>query len=60
MDMKRVILLTGVEFQKKPIELYNLMKIVRPDYVPDFSKFCMRFCDPIKSKIAKEGFDFSG
>ncbi len=55
--MKRCILLTGSNFQNNPFELYNLLKVIRPDYVPDFLKFCLRYCDPVKRK---DGVDFMG
>jgi hypothetical protein len=55
--MKRVFLLTGSNFQNNPFEIYNLLKIVRPDYVPEILKFCMRYCDPNKRK---DGIEFMG
>ena len=55
--MKRIFLLTGSNFYNNPFEIYNLMKIVRPDYIPDFLKFCYRFCDPVKRK---SGIEFMG
>jgi len=33
------------------------MKIVRPDYIPDFLKFSSRYCDPFRTK---EGVQFMG
>ena len=57
MSMKRIILLTGSNFQNNPFEIYNLLKIIRPDYIPDFLKFCFRYCDPVKKK---EGVEFMG
>lgn len=57
MSIKRTILLTGSSFQNNPFEIYNLLKTIRPDYVPDFLKFCFRYCDPVKKK---EGVEFMG
>lgn len=56
-NMKRIMLLTGTNFRGNAIELYNLLKIVRPDFVPEFLKFCNRYCDPI---IKKDGVQFMG
>ena len=48
MFFKRVILLTGCQnLLKCPIDLYNIMRIIRPDYVPDDKLvFFERYCDP--------------
>ena len=52
--MRRVLLLTGCNYQCNPFEIYNLMNIIRPDYMPDFLKFCNRYCDPIRRKDCVE------
>lgn len=57
MEMKRVLVLTGTSLYNNPFEIYNLLKIVRPDYMPDFIKFCCRYCDPVKRK---NGVEFTG
>ena len=49
-SMKRVLLLTGSNLTSNPIEIHNLVKIVRPDCIPDFLKFSNRFCDPVTYK----------
>ena len=49
--------MTGSTLLKKPIEIHNMMKIVRPDYVPDFLKFSQRYCDPYNTK---DGVQFMG
>lgn len=55
--MKRIMLLTGSRLTANPIEIHNLLKIVRPDCIPDFLKFSNRFCDPVQ---LKEGVEFRG
>jgi SWI/SNF-related matrix-associated actin-dependent regulator 1 of chromatin subfamily A len=55
-SIKRVILLTGCNLTKKPMEIYNLMKIVRPDVMPSFYEYGYRYCDPRQSF---DGIDFS-
>jgi SWI/SNF-related matrix-associated actin-dependent regulator 1 of chromatin subfamily A len=36
--------------------MYNMMKMVRPDLMPDFFEYGYRYCDPRQSF---EGIDFS-
>jgi hypothetical protein len=54
---KRTILLTGCCLLANPIEIHSFLKIVRPDYIPDFLKFSSRYCDPQKTK---DGVQFLG
>jgi len=46
---KRVLLLSGCQtLTKNPIDLYPIMRILRPDYVPDQKiQFFERYCDPV-------------
>ena len=37
MKSKRTILISGTPILSKPVELYNLMKAVRPDLIPSFN-----------------------
>lgn len=30
----------------RPIELYNNLKLLRPDIFSDYYAFCNRYCDP--------------
>ncbi|TNV84734.1 hypothetical protein FGO68_gene14682 [Halteria grandinella] len=55
--LRRVIMLAGSNFQENPLEIYNLLKVIRPDYMPDFLKFCMRYADPLKRP---DGVEFIG
>jgi SWI/SNF-related matrix-associated actin-dependent regulator 1 of chromatin subfamily A len=41
----------------RPVEIYNLMKILRPDLVPSFRDYAQRYCDP---KDTPYGLDYSG
>jgi len=34
--MKRVLLLSGTPILSRPVEIYNLVKMVRPDIMTDF------------------------
>jgi hypothetical protein len=35
-QIKRVILLSGTPILQRPVEIYNLIKMVRPDIMTDF------------------------
>ena len=39
-------MLSGTPALSKPKELFNLLKIIRPDKFLDFKPFGVRFCDP--------------
>ena len=41
----------------RPVELYNLFKIIRPDIIPSFTEYVYRYCAP---KQTKYGMDYSG
>jgi SWI/SNF-related matrix-associated actin-dependent regulator 1 of chromatin subfamily A len=53
----QVLLLTGTPMLGKPCEIYNLIKILRPDIFNQFVEFGVRYCDPKKSAF---GIDWSG
>ena len=55
---KRVVLLTGTPILAKPMEIFPLLHILRPDKFKGFKEFGSRYCDP---KILKFGvIDWSG
>lgn len=54
---KRVILLSGTPVLAKPVEIYNVLKILRPDITPVFTTFADRYCNPTSNKF---GIDYSG
>lgn len=43
---KRIILMTGTPVLSRPVEVYNLMKVIRPDVCPTFKEFANRYCNP--------------
>ena len=43
---KRVMLLSGTPILSRPVEIHNLMSIIRPDVTPSFRDFANRYCDP--------------
>lgn len=57
-DAKRMILMSGTPVLNRPHEVYNLLKILRPDVCPNFNQFALRYCDPKPSRFA--GMDYSG
>jgi len=54
---KRVLLLSGTPVLAKPCEIYNILKIIRPDICPSWMDFSQRYCDP---KDTRYGKDYSG
>jgi SWI/SNF-related matrix-associated actin-dependent regulator 1 of chromatin subfamily A len=54
---KRTILMSGTPVLARPMEIYNLMKILRPDICPKFSLFADRYCNP---QVSRFGMDYTG
>ena len=54
---KRVILITGTPILAKPVELYPLLCILRPDLFHNFKIFGNRYCDPKRNFF---GMDWTG
>ncbi|CAI2377978.1 unnamed protein product [Moneuplotes crassus] len=52
--MKRIILISGTPLLSRPCELYNLVKILRPDVFKSFEDFGEKYCDP-KTKLIYVG-----
>lgn len=46
MQARRCILITGTPMMSRPIELFNLMKALRPEIISSFLEFAWRYCDP--------------
>jgi len=55
--MRRVLLLSGTPILSRPSEIYNLIKIVRPDIMTDFYSFAQRYCNPKENAWCR---DFNG
>ena len=54
---KRVLLLTGTPILSKPVELYPLLTMIRPDLFHNFKIYGNRYCDP---KANFFGVDWTG
>jgi len=54
-NMKRVILLSGLNVLSRPYLFYPLARLVRPDLIPSFYEYGYRYCDP---RHSFEGIDF--
>ena len=54
---KRVILITGTPILAKPVELYPLLSMLRPDLFHNFKIFGNRYCDPKRNFF---GMDWTG
>lgn len=46
-DSKRCILISGTPMLARPVEIYNLLTILRPDIFSDFKEFTNRYCAPV-------------
>ena len=57
MKMKRVLLLSGTPILARPNEIYNLLRILRPDIFYSFKEFGLRYCCPKESYF---GIDWTG
>jgi SWI/SNF-related matrix-associated actin-dependent regulator 1 of chromatin subfamily A len=55
--MKRVMLLSGTPMLSRPVELFNLLKIIRPDIFNYFKEYAFRYCRP---KETNYGMDYGG
>jgi SWI/SNF-related matrix-associated actin-dependent regulator of chromatin subfamily A-like protein 1 len=57
MKSRRILLLSGTPILARPNELYNLLRILRPDIFHSFKEFGMRYCNPRESYF---GIDWTG
>ena len=55
--MKRVFLLSGTPMLARPVELFNLLKIMRPDVFSSFYEYTARYCNPREGQY---GMDYTG
>ena len=57
MRTKRVLLLSGTPILARPAEIYNTLRILRPDVFYSFNEFGIRYCNPKENYY---GIDWSG
>lgn len=50
-------MLSGTPLLNRPVEIYNILHILRPDMITNFSSFAYRYCAP---KEGAYGMDYSG
>jgi hypothetical protein len=48
---KRLLFLSGTPILSKPIEIFNLIKCLRPDIFKSLSAFGTRYCNQKQSKL---------
>ena len=48
---KRLLFLSGTPILAKPIEIYNIIRSLRPDIFKNLSYFAQRYCDQKQSKF---------
>jgi SWI/SNF-related matrix-associated actin-dependent regulator of chromatin subfamily A-like protein 1 len=51
------MLISGTPMLSRPVEIYNLMKAVRPDLLTSFTAYANRYCAPQETAY---GMDYSG
>lgn len=54
------ICVSGTPIESRPIEFFNILRLLAPHEFYDYEKFGMRYCDPTRNKYAKYGYDFDG
>ena len=47
---KRVILVTGTPIMHRPAELFNMLKIIRPEIFYNFMEYSQRYCGLVKTQ----------
>ena len=57
MKAKRSILISGTPMLSRPVEIFNLMRIIRPELVTSFTTYAQRYCNP---KETPYGPDYTG
>ena len=57
MRARRCILLSGTPILARPVEMYNLVRMVRPDVFDSFISFGKRYCNPRETYL---GVDWNG
>ena len=56
-SVPRLIALTGTPIENKPIEIYNIVKVIDPSIFPDATDFAVEFCGAKKTRF---GWDKNG
>lgn len=56
-SVPRLIALTGTPIENKPIEIYNIVKVIDPSIFPDATDFAIEFCGAKKTRF---GWDKNG
>lgn len=49
--------MSGTPVLARPMEIYNIVRVLRPDVCPSFNDFAKRYCDP---QTGRYGVDYSG
>jgi SWI/SNF-related matrix-associated actin-dependent regulator of chromatin subfamily A-like protein 1 len=58
--MKRIMLLSGTPMLARPVELYNCLRLIRPDIFSNFNAYVNRYCDPKGNSFGRRRKDNTG
>lgn len=59
-SIRNVICVSGTQIESRPIEFFNVLRLLAPGQFSDYEDFGMRYCGPTKNRYSKYGFDFNG
>lgn len=54
---KNLVALTGTPIENRPVEIYNIVHLIKPTLFPNFWQFAQRYCGAQRTRF---GWDFTG
>ena len=59
-ETKFLIMITGTPAMSRPVELFNLLAVLRPNVFKNFLEYANRYCNPKPSPFNHGGIDYGG